>query len=122
LRNPAAVSYAGGLKSSILSILEGPTELLHPIVKTFIYLVDTPDYRCYIRPQIDLDMVISQFTDAFTSKQHYPMERLQLCGAVIQEVLSYWTGLFYFTLGDKQAIRAIIEALSLPNEEIRVWL
>ncbi|KAJ3346906.1 hypothetical protein HDU91_006928, partial [Kappamyces sp. JEL0680] len=64
-------------------------------------------------------MVISQFTDAFTLKGNYPMEKLQICGAVIQEIMSSWTGLYFFCVGEKQAIYAIIEALSLPNQEIR---
>ena len=48
------------------------------------------------------------------------MDKLQTCAAAIQEILSSWTGLYFFCVGNKQAIFSIIEALSLPNDEIRV--
>ncbi|KAJ3323507.1 hypothetical protein HDV06_001784 [Boothiomyces sp. JEL0866] len=122
IRIPDIISYSGGLKSIFMSIMEGPEELLPSVVKTFMYLIDEKDTRVYVRPHVELEMVISQFADAYTARGAYPIDKLKICTAIIEEILSSWTGLYFYCVGNRQAIYAIIEALSLPNEEIRVML
>ncbi|KAJ3274333.1 hypothetical protein HDV01_003177 [Terramyces sp. JEL0728] len=101
-----------------MAITDGPEELLPPVVKTFMYLVDEKSTRVYIRPHVELEMVISQFADAYTARGAYPLDKLKMSSAIIEEILSSWTGLYFFCVGNRQSIYAIIEALSLPNEEI----
>ncbi|KAJ3312935.1 hypothetical protein HDV04_002592 [Boothiomyces sp. JEL0838] len=117
-RIPDIISYSGGLKSIFMAIMDGPEELLRAVVKTFMYLIDEKETRVFIRPH----MVISQFADAYTARGAYPLDKLKICTAIIEEILSSWTGLYFFCVGNRQSIYAIIEALSLPNEEIRALI
>jgi large subunit ribosomal protein L17e len=63
--------------------------------------------------------VISQFTDAYTAKGAYQLDKLVMSTLIIENILSTWTGLIYFSVGNRQSIYAIIEALSLPDTEVR---
>ena len=121
------------MKTIFQAALEGPLELLKPVLRTLVFLIDSPNTRVFIRPHVELEVVISQFTDAYTTNcaapASYPADKLQIAAAVIQEILATWTGyhlliqgLLFFCVGDRLSIRAIIDALSLPNEEIRVYL
>jgi rapamycin-insensitive companion of mTOR len=67
-------------------------------------------------------MVISQFTDAYTARGAYNMDRLKCSSNIIEEILSSWTGLFYFCVDNRQSIYAIVEALSLPSTEVQNML
>jgi hypothetical protein len=119
---PESISYAGGLRMAFLALFEGVTDYQSQVVHTFMYLIDGLETRKFVRPMVELEMVISQFTDAYTAKGAYNMDRLRCSTKVIQDILGTWTGLYYFCVGNKQSILAIVEALSLPSTEVRIIL
>ncbi|KAL2912185.1 hypothetical protein HK105_208318 [Polyrhizophydium stewartii] len=122
VRHPELACFSGGTKAMFAALLDGPPEMLDPIVSTFLHLLDSPASRRYIRPHVELEMVISQFVDAYTSKTGYSIEKLVGSASVIRKVLSSWTGLVYFSIGNMRSVRSIVDALGLPNEDTRALI
>jgi hypothetical protein len=120
--HPESISYTGGLRVAFLALFEGINDYQSQVVHTFMYLIDGLETRRFVRPMVELEMVISQFTDAYTAKGAYNMDRLRCSTKVIEDILGSWTGLYYFCVGNKQSISAIVEALSLPSTEVRCIL
>nr|KAJ3422659.1 hypothetical protein HK105_007090 [Polyrhizophydium stewartii] len=107
VRHPELACFSGGTKAMFAALLDGPPEMLDPIVSTFLHLLDSPASRRYIRPHVELEMVISQFVDAYTSKTGYSIEKL--VGSLV-----------YFSIGNMRSVRSIVDALGLPNEDTRL--
>ncbi|KAJ3087070.1 hypothetical protein HK102_011873 [Quaeritorhiza haematococci] len=118
VRNVEVCALCGGLKIVFGSLLEGPKELSEVVMLTILYVLDTEHTRAYLRPRVELEMIISNFTDAFSRGPSYE-ERLTVCSKAITALLKSWTGLIYLCLDDKRAIRSIVESLKLPYEETR---
>jgi hypothetical protein len=121
IRNPTPVAFAGGWKPIFNAILEGSKDMVRPVAQTFLYLIDSPKTRKFVRPLLDIEVFISQFTDAYTSKNAISLDVLKICTVMIDEIINNWVGLHYFCTGKRQPIYSIIEALSFPNNELRVY-
>ncbi|KAI8898408.1 Rapamycin-insensitive companion of mTOR, middle domain-containing protein [Globomyces pollinis-pini] len=119
IRNPAYASYTSALKTIFSAIMDGPDELIIPVIKSYLYMIDGPQTRQYIRPHLELEVVISMFTDAYTAKGAISLDKLKPSILVLEEIFNSWTGLYFFSLGNFQAIYSIIEVLSFPNEGIQ---
>ncbi|KAL5037102.1 hypothetical protein BDV3_006204 [Batrachochytrium dendrobatidis] len=117
--NPELTCLSGGTKVMLAALLDGPTELIDPIVASFLYLLDTCNSRAYIRTHVELETIISQFSDAYTCKTGYSIDRLTCCAAVLRKFFSSWTGLVYFCIDNLRPVRSIVEALGLPNDDTR---
>ncbi|KAH6586295.1 hypothetical protein BASA50_000759 [Batrachochytrium salamandrivorans] len=119
VRNPELACHSGGTKVMLSALLDGPLELMDPIISSFLFLLDSPKSRSFIRAHVELEMVISQFSDAYTIKSGYSIEKLIGCAAIIRKILFTWTGLVYFCIDGLRPIRSIVDALGLPNDDTR---
>ncbi|TPX33890.1 hypothetical protein SmJEL517_g03313 [Synchytrium microbalum] len=118
IRNPELLALSGGFKVLIQVLLEGPPELTMALTSAVIHILDSQVTRKYLRPAVELEAVISHFTDVY-SKGPAHDERLNSCSRVVIFLLRGWTGLLYMCMDDKRAIRTIVEALRLPTDETR---
>ncbi|KAI9140964.1 Rapamycin-insensitive companion of mTOR, N-term-domain-containing protein [Paraphysoderma sedebokerense] len=121
LYNIRVVSHCGGTRSVCQALIESPPELTEFVALTILYLVDKEAMRMYIRPGVELEMIISTFTDAYSRGPAFE-ERLVACSRAVLYLLKHWTGVIYLCLDDKRAIKSIVDALRLPFEEIRKCL
>ncbi|KAI8907215.1 Rapamycin-insensitive companion of mTOR, N-term-domain-containing protein [Gorgonomyces haynaldii] len=122
LLNPKLACFANSLKPLFLGILDGPDFLLEPIVSTFLCLLDHPQHRVYLRPDVEIESVICSFMEAYTSKGSYSVEKLDTASQVMYALFSSWTGLFVLCRNKKQSVRSLVDALSFPDGEIRIVL
>jgi len=72
-------------------MVEGPMYLTEMNMLTVIYLLDTEKTRNYIKPEVDLEIIISTFIDVY-SKANHSEEQLQLCSNAILALFKSWTG------------------------------
>lgn len=63
IRFPASVSYAGGLKVIFNAVFDAPADLLPPVIKTFMYLIDGFNTRRYIMPLLDVEVNFVNLAD-----------------------------------------------------------
>ncbi|KND04740.1 uncharacterized protein SPPG_00443, partial [Spizellomyces punctatus DAOM BR117] len=118
IRNMGLLALSGGTKVIFNALLEGPRELTGSLVRTVLYMLDSEETRCYMRPSVELEMIISQFTDAY-SRGPANEEKLAACARAVTLLFKSWTGIIYLCLDDKRAIRSIVESLRLPYDENR---
>ncbi|KAK9701524.1 hypothetical protein K7432_011683, partial [Basidiobolus ranarum] len=118
IQNVELVVSCGGIRVVLQALMDGPKEIIDPLVMTLLYVVDKPHSRVYIRPAVDLEMVISSFTDTYTLVQGYE-ERLKSHARIVSTFLKSWTGLIYLCMDDKKAIKSIILSLKSPLKETK---
>ncbi|KAJ1549946.1 hypothetical protein HK096_009546, partial [Nowakowskiella sp. JEL0078] len=118
LRNVKIVAECGGLKSLIGTMLESPPDLSEVLIMCLVNVLDIENTREYFRPSVELEMIISSFTDV-SIKGSSPDDKLLACAKAVTSILRSWTGLIYLCVEDKRAIKSIVDAIYLPQEEIR---
>ncbi|KAJ3298719.1 hypothetical protein HK104_010434, partial [Borealophlyctis nickersoniae] len=118
IRNLKLAAFAGGTRTIFSALLEGSKDLQELLVKTVLFILDTDWTRQYMRPSVELEMIISQFTDAYTRGPSQE-EKLAPCAKALVSLLKSWTGLIYLCLEDKRGIKSIVDAFRLPFDENR---
>jgi len=118
IRNVKLVASCGGIKIIFSAMTEGPLYLTEMNILTVIYLLDTEKTRNYIKPEVDLEIVISAFSDSY-SKSNTSEEQLKLSSKAILALFKSWTGMTYLCFQDKRAINIIIETLKISKSEAK---
>ncbi|KAJ3178983.1 hypothetical protein HDU87_003252 [Geranomyces variabilis] len=118
IRNMPLLTFAGGTGIIFGALLDGPRELIESLVRTVLFMLDSQDTRTYLRPAVELEMIMSHFTDAY-SRGPANEEKLTACARAVTLLFKSWTGLIYLCLDNKRAIRSIVESLRLPYDENR---
>lgn len=65
--DPALIISSGGNKVLLQTLSDGPFEIANELVKLFIFLLDVPSTRKYVRPQSDLQVCFSFFINILIS-------------------------------------------------------
>ncbi|KAI8620159.1 Rapamycin-insensitive companion of mTOR, N-term-domain-containing protein, partial [Chytriomyces sp. MP71] len=84
------------------------------IVSTLVYLLDSETTRGYLRPDVELESIISGLTDPFS-----PPDRIKACTQILSLFLKTWTGVIYLCMNSKRSLKAVVDCLSLPNDVCR---
>jgi hypothetical protein len=121
IRNVKLVASCGGIKIIFSAMVEGPLYLTEMNILTVIYLLDTEKTRNYIKPEVDLEILISAFIDVY-SKANYSEEQLQSCSKAILSLFKSWTGMTYLCFQNKRAVKIIVETLRISRSEARKTL
>lgn len=93
VRNISLVASAGALRCIFQTLVDGSLNSMDFVMPTLSYILDTPENRAYVNPHVDIEMVISNFTDAYNKGQNQE-ERLQVCSRGIISLLKTWPGIF----------------------------
>ncbi|TIB81103.1 hypothetical protein E3Q22_01432 [Wallemia mellicola] len=110
----------------LLSALSGSSpDLTHfaPVLASlFCYIIDNPLTRQYLKPGTDLEVSLAAFTDvpsAHFKASNARIERLKCASSILVILLKSWTGLLYFCVNDRRALKTLIDALRVPSQELR---
>jgi rapamycin-insensitive companion of mTOR len=106
------VARTGGIRFLLHALGEGPVEMGPLLAATFLYIVDSPRTRAYLRVGGDLEVrpgfhfensslhlatrlqiALSAVTDAYGKGPDHT-ERIRGCARVIQSMLRTWSGAF----------------------------
>ncbi|KAJ3140072.1 hypothetical protein HK100_010701 [Physocladia obscura] len=94
---------------------EASNGLSNVIVATVLYLMDSWPTRSYLRPEVEMESVISCLTDTST-----PPDKIKSCTQILTSFLKSWTGIFYLSMNSKRSYAAIVDCLVLPNDVCRI--
>lgn len=115
IRDPALLISAGGLRPLIDVLGEGTYDASEGLTSAFLYLLDSPQRRKYLRAGYELEILFTAFTDA-----SYTRERILKQNAkAISSALKSWPGLLTLSMYNFRAVKSLISSLMLPYSSIR---
>ena len=119
--DPQKAFENGVIKYLFTSLVEGPKELLDGLLLTLLYLLDSAETRKFVRPNVELEMIISFFSDFnINSKNDEP--KLLICLRVLNHLMKSWTGMLYLFGSDLDTIKSVISSLKVPLKNYREQL
>ncbi|GAA6004172.1 hypothetical protein JCM10207_002465 [Rhodosporidiobolus poonsookiae] len=121
IRNLPLLSHSGGLRVVLQSLVDGPHELAQPLSLLLLHAVDHPDTRQWLRPGVDVEVVLAGFTEV-QPKGAGAEERVRACAGIVGAWLKSWSGLFYLNIHGRQALTSLVDSLSNPSQAIRETL
>ncbi|KAI9826112.1 MAG: hypothetical protein M1832_000561 [Thelocarpon impressellum] len=117
IRDPPLLISAGGMGPLTEILGDGSYEASESLVTAFLYLLDMPRSRQYLRPGHGLEVVFYAFTDPLSSQGRE--EKLKANARVIAATLRTWSGLMALSMYDFRAIRSLISSLQFPGSQVR---
>lgn len=109
---------SGGLRVLMQALLDGQLNMTEVLVHAIVYVLDVPGRRRYLRPGVELEMIIAPFTESGKG-QNYE-ERLKNSAKVVTLLLKSWAGVFLMCANNMRAARSVVQALRLPMPETQV--
>ncbi|GAA5909150.1 hypothetical protein JCM6882_001203 [Rhodosporidiobolus microsporus] len=119
--NLPLLTLTNGLRVVLQSLLEGPYELSPPLSLLFLPAVDHPASRQWLRPGVDVEVVLAGFTEV-QPKGAGGEERVKACARIVGAWLKSWSGLFYLNIHGRQALTSLVDSLTNPSQTIRETL
>lgn len=109
---------SGGLRVLIQALIDGQQGISQVLVQSVLYVLDTPDTRCYLRPGVELETIIAPFTESNKGANYE--ERLKNSAKMVTTLIKSWAGLFYMSANNMRAARSVVQALRMPVPETQV--
>lgn len=106
---------SGGLRVLIQALTDGQCGISEVLVQSVLYVLDTPEKRCYLRPGVELETIIAPFTES--SKGANYEERLKNSANMVTTLIKSWAGIFYMSANNMRAARSVVQALRMPVPE-----
>ncbi|KAJ1335496.1 rapamycin-insensitive companion of mTOR [Microdochium nivale] len=115
LRDPALLIASGGLSPLSDALSEGSYKSPESLTATYLFLLDRPHTRMYLRPGNQLEVLFTAFTDVILSHEAIAKQNSK----AIASAFKSWSGLMSLSMYDLRAIGSLISSLMLPNPGIR---
>ncbi|KIM94882.1 hypothetical protein OIDMADRAFT_134612 [Oidiodendron maius Zn] len=115
VRNPALVVASGGLRPLSDALGEGTYVASESLTAAFLFLLDAPQRRRYLRSGYELEVLFVAFTDSLYASPGF----LKQNSEAIAYAMKSWPGLMTLSMYNFRAIRSLISCLMLPNPGIR---
>ncbi|GAA6003547.1 TORC2 complex subunit TSC11 [Rhodotorula paludigena] len=121
IRNLPLLVACEGLRVVLQTLSDGPHDLAAQIALTFISAVDHPETRQWLRPGVDLEIILAGFTEVH-GKGAVVEERVKASANIVATFLKSWSGLFYLNIHGRQALTSLVDSLTNPSRVIRETL
>ena len=118
---PQIAFESGVIKFLFSCLVDGPKELLDCLILTALYLLDSSETRQFIRPNVELEIIVSYFSE-FNVNSKIDDQRLLVCSRVLIHLMKSWTGMLYLSGENLETIVSIISALKVPVKWFREHL
>ncbi|CAJ2506956.1 Uu.00g081420.m01.CDS01 [Anthostomella pinea] len=115
LRDPALLIASGGLPPLSEALAEGTYKSPESLSSAFLFLLDAPQTRKFLRAGYDLEVMFTAFTDVLFSFEGVVKQNAK----AISSALKSWSGLMTLSMYNFRAVRSLIGSLMLPNPGIR---
>ncbi|KAH8821542.1 Rapamycin-insensitive companion of mTOR, N-term-domain-containing protein [Xylogone sp. PMI_703] len=115
IRDPALLISAGGFRPLTDALGEGTYEASESLTAAFLYLLDAPQRRRYLRSGYELEVLFTAFTDSLFAKESI----LRQNSKAIAFALRSWPGIMTLSMYDFRAVKSLMSSLMLPNPTIR---
>jgi rapamycin-insensitive companion of mTOR len=125
VRDPKILVDSGGMGCLTEALAHGTYRASQGLTGAFLYLLDTPKRRKYLRSGHELEIPLSTFgasplADAHDEKTHEA--QLKASAKVIITFLRSWPGLITLSMNDFSAIRSLVASLYIPMISVRTVL
>ncbi|KAK4705182.1 rapamycin-insensitive companion of mTOR, partial [Phenoliferia sp. Uapishka_3] len=138
LRDVSLLVAAEGLRVVLQALADGPHDLSPHLAMAFLWVADRPDTRQFLRPGLDIEIVLSGFTESQV-KGSSQEERVRASAKIIAVFLKSWSGqsralldekeqakiyscgsgLLYLNVNGKQALLSLVNSLTNPSSIVR---
>ena len=115
VREPGLLVASGGLRPLADALGDGSYEASESLTAAFIFLLDAPQRRKYLRSGYELEVLFTVFTDSLFAKEQI----LKQNSKAISFALRSWPGIMTLSMYNFRAIRSLISCLMLPNTVIQ---
>jgi hypothetical protein len=115
VRDPALLVSSGGLRPLSDALEEGTYVAAESLTAAFLFLLDAPQRRKYLRAGYELEVLFVAFTDTLFSNPVF----LKQNAKAIAYALKSWPGLMTLSMYNFRAIRSLISCLMLPDATTR---
>lgn len=115
VKDPALIVSSGGLRPLADALGEGTYEGSESLTAAFLFLLDVPQKRKYLRSGYELEVLFTPFTDSLFAKESI----LKQNSKAISYALRSWPGLMTLSMYNFRAIKSLVSCLMLPNSAIR---
>lgn len=115
VRDPELAVASGGLKPLADALGEGTYDASESLTAAFLFLLDSPHRRQYLRSGYELEILFTPFTDSLFVKE----EILKQNSKAISYALNSWPGLMALSMYNFRAIKSLVSCLILPNPVVR---
>eukprot|EP00004_Rigifila_ramosa_P013527 TRINITY_DN3004_c0_g1_i1.p1 TRINITY_DN3004_c0_g1~~TRINITY_DN3004_c0_g1_i1.p1 ORF type:complete len:1085 (-),score=258.97 TRINITY_DN3004_c0_g1_i1:103-3207(-) len=119
IRNPALVALTNGLRTIFASVLEPVgQEIMDSLVLTILYVLNDENTRSYVRKDLELEVILSPFTDPFVQEGTERETRLGAARSAVVSMMRSWSGILCMS-ADEYGLHTLVHALSLPSKETK---
>lgn len=117
VKDPALLVSAGGMGTLTEALGEGNYYATESLTGAFIYLLDVPARRSFLKSGHELEIPFASFTESPVGHAHE--EKLKANAKVIAALLRSWAGLLTLGLHDFMTIRSLMASLYIPIVHVR---
>ncbi|GJJ68152.1 rapamycin-insensitive companion of mTOR [Entomortierella parvispora] len=118
MADPKPVARCGGFRAILVALSDNLQDLADALLKVFLYMLESPETRCYVRQGLDSEMVMAVFTDIYSLGPSY-LDRVKASGRIVTSMVRSWAGLIDLCANDKRAVRSLVQSIKLPIQENR---
>lgn len=115
IKDPCLLVASGGLRPLADALGEGNYQASQSLAAAFLYLLDSPQRRKYLRPGCELEVLFTAFTDSLSAKESI----LKQNAKAISYSLKSWPGLMTLSMYNFRALRSLISCLMIRNTSVR---
>jgi len=119
VRKPALLVEAGGIGALSDALGEGSYHAAESIGMSFLYLLDTPRRRRFLRSGRELEAPFAMFTDANSVHGHLHEDKLKVNAKVIASLLRSWPGLMALSMNNFLPLRSLLLSLQITTPHVR---
>ncbi|GAA5917264.1 hypothetical protein JCM5296_000314 [Sporobolomyces johnsonii] len=118
IRDIALLVSCEGLRVVLQALSDGPHDFSPFLSLAFLWVMDRPDTRQWLRPGVDIEIVFSGFTEV-QGKGSSIEERVKASASIVGAFLKSWSGLMYLNIHGRQALTSLVDSLTNPSRVIR---
>lgn len=115
VRDARLLIASGGLGPLHEALGDGSYKATESLTAAYLYVLDSPQRRQYLRPGHELDVLFTAFTDDLSSNERI----LKQSAKAITSALKSWPGLFTLSMYDFRAIRSMVHSMAAQSGPIR---
>ncbi|PSN67157.1 hypothetical protein BS50DRAFT_573900 [Corynespora cassiicola Philippines] len=119
VKKPSHLVAAGGMGTLTDALGEGNYHAAESVGSSFLYLLDTPRRRKFLRSGHELEAPFAMFTDGGATHGHTHEEKLKANAKVIASLLRSWPGLLALCMNDFLAIRSLLMSMEIQIPHVR---
>lgn len=115
VRDPQLLIASGGMAPLHEALADGSYKASESLTAAFLYLLDAPHRRKYLRPGNELEVLFTAFTDELSSNERF----LKQSAKAVASALRTWSGLMSLSMYKFRAIKSMITSMVVQTGPIR---